>query len=160
MTNSVYIAGDDNGSVINVSKNNPNFGWITLRQDKLTISNNFAQNKSVSTLIVGELNVLESFNFAAGQVLNGQIVIREQLTPFTTEDRDIKVAGSTGVICSVKGQPVYRKTFFTEDMTQKDILVAHDNTEEIRQALAVQKLSNVVPSVQNLVEADENVFDI
>jgi polyribonucleotide nucleotidyltransferase len=160
MTNSVYIVGDDNGSVINLSKNNPNYGWITLRQDKLTISNNWAQNKSVSTLITGEVNVLEAFNFAAGQVLDGHIVIREQLTPFTAEDRDIKVAGSTGVICSVKGQAVYRKTFYTEDMTQKDIFVAHDNTEEIRQALAVQKLSNVTPSIESLVEADENVFEI
>jgi hypothetical protein len=160
MTNPVYIVGDDNGSVINVSKNNPNFGWITIRQDKLTISNNWAQNKSVSTLISGEINILEAFNFAPGQVLDGQIVIIEQLTPFTSEDRDVKVAGSTGVVCSVKGQPVYRKTFFTEDMTKRDVLVAHDNTEEIRQALAAQKLSSVTPSVESLQEVEENVFEL
>lgn len=159
MTNPVYVSADENGSVINVSKNNSDFGWITLRQDKLVITNGWAQNKSLSTIILGKVEHLEAFNFVEGQVLDGKIVVREQTTPFVDETRDVKVAGSTGVVCKVNGQPIYRKTFYTSNMDEQDIFVQHDNVDEIRQALSEQKSTRVVSSTAS-VEELADAFDL
>lgn len=154
MTNLVYVSADENGSVINISKNNSDFGWITLRQDKLVITNGWAQNKSLSTIIMGKIESLEAFNFVEGQVLDGKIIVREQLTPFIDETRDVKVAGSTGVMCKVNGQPIYRKTFYTMNTDEKDIFIQHDNVDEIRSALPNNNSKDlkVLPSTTNVEE--------
>ena len=44
------------------------------------------------------------------------------------------MAGDTGIVCCVDGQPIYRKTFFTKDQTAEDVLIAHDNGDAIREA--------------------------
>ena len=47
-------------------------------------------------------------------MLPGKIVVVESLTPFNPEnpDRDLKIAGGTGVICRIDDQPIYRQTFY------------------------------------------------
>ena len=159
MTNLVYVSADENGSVINISKNNSDFGWVTLRQDKLVITNGWAQNKSLSTIILGKVENLEAFNFAEGQALDGKIIVREQLTPFIDETRDVKVAGSTGVVCKVNGQPIYRKTFYTMNTDEKDIFIQHDNVDEIRQVLSEQKFNSVITSTTSVEELTD-AFDL
>jgi len=74
--------------------------------------------------------------FSANQALQGKITVREQLEPFSSNDpdRDYKYAGDTGIICCVDGQPIYRKTFFVTDMNAHDILIAHTNGQDIREA--------------------------
>ena len=159
MENSVYVAGDENGGVITVSQNNPEYGWVTLRQDQILINNGWVQNKSLSTIVMGRVADLEAMNLAEGEVLDGQIIVREQTEPFTSADRDIKVAGATGIVCSVGGKPIYRKTFYTLDTNQKSVFVQHDNAEEIRTALQSASPKAVTPSA-NTQEELADVFEM
>jgi hypothetical protein len=63
------------------------------------------------------------------------------LSPFNPDnpDRDLKLAGETGVICRYDDQPIYRQTFFTPNMSAYDTLIAHTNADEIREVQAAQR---------------------
>ena len=49
-------------------------------------------------------------------------------------ERDYKIAGKTGIVCCQDGQPIYRKTFYTLNSSAEDVLVSHNNIEDIRAA--------------------------
>ena len=138
----VDIMPDEHGNKIRVSTNNPEFGYIRLQQSATTIgTNNWLKTNSRSTLVHGKVEELEQ-SFANMDSIPGQLVIREQITPFSEidSDRDLKMAGQTGIICKAvdteTGEivPIYRKTFFDPTMNMTDILVAHVNSDEIREA--------------------------
>jgi hypothetical protein len=92
------------------------------------------RSKEQFDLIFKAMNVVP----AAGAVLEGIVSIKEQLEPFsaTNPTNGIKypnaAAKAKGKMCTVKGAPVYRDTFYTTDVDTEDILVAHDNGDEIR----------------------------
>ena len=45
------------------------------------------------------------------------------------------MAGTTGIICATSdGEPIYRKTFYSEDENVSDTLVPHANGDAIREA--------------------------
>ena len=140
--NKVNIMADDHGNKIRVSSNNPEFGFIRLQQDTTTIgTNNWLKAQSRSTLVHGKVEELEA-SFSGIDHLPGQLIIREQITAFnnTDPDRDLKMAGDTGVICKAvdteTGEvvPIYRKTFFDPTMKMVDTLVPHINSDEIKEA--------------------------
>lgn len=160
-TTPVYVVGDENGSIITVSPKNPDFGWLTLRQDATLIINGWANKKSLSTIIMGQVDVLETMDLTAGEVLTGKIVIVERLEPFSTPERDLKIAGSSNVVCKLKGQPIYRKTFYTADTKIENVLIAHDNIDEIRNTLSDNSSKNgkVLPTTSNLEEL-ANAFNL
>lgn len=63
------------------------------------------------------------------------------MTPFNEKDpeRDYKVAGKTGIVCTLDDQPIYRKAFYTLNMEAYDVTVGHNNTEAIRAEYNAQK---------------------
>jgi hypothetical protein len=132
------VAADAAGSVINKSENNPEYGYVRLEQTRLVINENtnFVEPKTLSVLIHGTVENLKKSGFYAGQELPGVIAIRESIEPFnkTNPERDLKVAGSTGIVCTVNGQPIYRKTVYSQTSSTEDVLVKHDNTEQLRAA--------------------------
>tara|TARA_R110000744_G_scaffold202061_7_gene321073 strand:+ start:96 stop:704 length:609 start_codon:yes stop_codon:yes gene_type:complete len=133
----VTIVQDENGSVIRVSKNNPEFGHVRLTQEKVAFGAQGWVNKKVrSTLIHGTVEDLQSIGIADKTELPGHIVIREQLEAFsdTNPDRDLKIAGDTQIVCCKMGEPIYRKTFYSLDLDEGDTLVAHTNGDAIREA--------------------------
>jgi len=137
MQSKVNVCADDMGNVIIQSKNNSEYGYVRLQQDRVTFGNNgWVKKSNVSTLLLGKLEDLQSLNFKAGDVIAGKIVIKEQLEPFNSNDpdRDYKYAGDTGIICCVDGQPIYRKAMFTADVTAQDVLLAHTNGQDIKDA--------------------------
>jgi hypothetical protein len=137
MQKQVIILADDMGNVIRQSNNNSEYGYIRLQQDRVTFGNGgWVKRSKVSTLLHGKLEDLQSLDFKANSELAGKIIIKEQLEPFNSNDpdRDYKYAGDTGIICCVDGQPIYRKTFFVADTTAQDVLLAHTNGEDIKDA--------------------------
>ena len=164
MTNSVYVKADENGSVIRVYANNYDFGWVIFAQDVASFNNGWLKMTTRSVRQMGKVADLEKLNYKANQELRGQIVITESLTPFNEKDpeRDLKIAGTTGIVCTVNGEPIYRQVEYTMDMKRVDVLIDHDNGDEIRAAWAAQQSNNknIVPSVESLVEATENVFEL
>tara|TARA_R110002012_G_scaffold236249_1_gene409967 strand:+ start:2744 stop:3337 length:594 start_codon:yes stop_codon:yes gene_type:complete len=140
----VTIVADDNGSVIRVSKNNPEFGHVRLTQEKVGFgSQGWVKRSTRSTLIHGTVEDLEATGLASKKELAGQIVIREQFEPFNEKnpDRDLKIAGDTGIVLigtnpetGEMDAPIYRKTFYSMDSDEQDTLVTHTNSNAIREA--------------------------
>jgi hypothetical protein len=144
----VTIVADDNGSVIRVSKNNPEFGCIRIVQDRTAIgSGNWVKKQSRSTLIHGTVEDLQATGLAEAKTLPGHIIVRESFEPFSNDnpDRDLKIAGDTGVVCvgvnTETGEvdvPIYRKSFYSMDMNEHDTLIAHTNGQAIREANGIE----------------------
>ena len=142
-SSNVRIAPDDQGNAIRVSKNNPEFAHIRLIQNQVEFSTSgWVNNKQRSTLIHGKVEDLQTLGYTAGQQLDGNIVVREQLTPFSEKDseRDLKMAGDTGVTCmgvdpeSGEVVPIYRRTTYDATGLAKPSLIPHVNSDEIRLA--------------------------
>lgn len=136
MQNKVQIISDEMGNVIRVSNTNPEYAHIRLSQDRAVLNNGFISKKSVTTLLHGKLEDLRDMGMANKTELTGKIIVKEQLTPFSNNDpdRDLKIAGDTGIICCVHGEPIYRKTIFTYDVTAEDVLLDHTNGDAIKEA--------------------------
>ena len=134
----VTVVADDNGNAIRQSQNSPEYGFVRIVQDAVSYgSNGWVNRKQRSTLILGKLEDLEEIGFQDGQEMEGKIVVKESTEPFnaTDPDRDLKIAGSTGIICcTADGEPIYRTTFYDFSGTQEDTLIAHANGDAIREA--------------------------
>ena len=138
----VIVTSDDNGNVIAVSKNSPEYGYVRVEQVATQINDQgWLKNVKRYALIKGKLNDLLECNYKEGQQIPGKIVVRESLTPFNTEnpDRDLKIAGNTGVICRLDDEPIYRQSFFTNNVNSFDELIMHNNSEEIKEVQSTLK---------------------
>lgn len=138
----VTVAADKNGNIIGVSTNNPEYGYIRVEQNAVQINDQgWLRNVKRSALIKGKVVELASCNYKEGDVIQGKIIIKESLTPFNIDnpDRDLKIAGTTGVICRIDDQPIYRQSFFTTNLNAFDELMMHNNNEEIKEVQAAQK---------------------
>ena len=147
--NKVRVTADVNGNVIGISVNNPEYGYVRVEQSVTQISEaGWLKPVRRSALIKGKVEDLAQAGFVEGHELSGKIIVKESLTPFNPEnpDKDLKVAGATGVICRIDDQPIYRQTFFTSNQDAYDDLITHDNTEEIRE---VQKAQKEITSLKN-----------
>lgn len=137
----VRVTADELGNVITQSLN-PEIGYIRIEQQLHTIGlNNWVKNERRSALIFGNIKDLAVLNFKKDQLLDGKIVVDESLQPFNPEtaEREMKLAGSTGVVCRVDDQPIYRRTRYTMNMDEQDTLIQHTNTDEIKEALSSLK---------------------
>ena len=138
----VVVKADELGNVIGVSKNNPEYGYVKVQQSTIQINDQGWLRPVVRTaLIKGKVDDLVNCDFNSEQVLPGKIVVRESLVPFNQEnpDRDLKIAGDTGIICRVNDEPIYRQTFYTQNVNAVDEFIMHTNTNEIRDVLSAQK---------------------
>ena len=135
----VRVTADAAGNVIIPSQKNPEWGYIRVQQTRMVIDDRgFARKKEVSALIPGTIADLKGFGWTKGAEVEGKIIVKEQLTPFNTEDpeRDYKVAGETAVVCCVDGEPIYRKAFYTLNQNAHDVTIEHTNGEDIKAAYA------------------------
>jgi hypothetical protein len=156
----IVVADEATGSVINVSENNSDYGYVRVSQTRTMIDDNgFLKRRIVSALIPGTIEDLQATGFHAGQVLNGRVVVQEALLPFNQKnpERDLKIAGDTGILCTLGGLPIYRRTVFSFNEGLQDELIKHDNVEELRAAYAATMRSNTSALKQAAVNDD---FDI
>tara|TARA_B110000196_G_scaffold314007_1_gene321575 strand:+ start:6673 stop:7284 length:612 start_codon:yes stop_codon:yes gene_type:complete len=140
----VTIMPDELGNVIRVSKNNPEFAHVRIVQEAVTFSmNGWVKKQSRSALIHGKLEDLQTIGIADNETLPGNIVIKESTNAFNIEDpdRDLKIAGNTGVVCCSHGEPIYRKSFYDATSLQEDELVPHTNGDAIKEANGVAQIS-------------------
>jgi hypothetical protein len=138
MDSKVYVVGDPTTkAVVEQSKNNPDYGYVKVFQSRSMVgADGFYRKMEVPALIHGFTSDLVHAGYYAGQELPGRVVIKESLTPFNVAEphRDLKIAGTSGVTCTVNSQPIYRKTIYTEVASVEETLIAHDNIDEIRAA--------------------------
>ena len=131
MNKSVRVTGQ-NGQVVNISPNNPKYGYIRVEQTVMSMDNGWMRKKTVSALVPGEVADLKGLALSHGDELPGRIQVKEQLEAFNPEnpEKDLKIAGDTGITCTIAGEPIYRKTFYSED-GEADVKLAHDNGDAI-----------------------------
>jgi len=154
MYSPVTVLADDNGMVIRQSKNNPEYGFVVLQQTRTMIQSNPANVKNVgwlktqkmTTLLKGKMEELKMFGFTKGMELPGKIVVKESTTPFSEEnpDQHLKIAGDTGIVCCIHGEPIYRITYYTADASEQDEFVQHNNVDAIRSANGVTSNNNKI----------------
>jgi len=144
----VKVAADKNGNIVGVSQNNPEYGWIRVEQIATQINDQgWLRHAKRSALIKGKVEDLIACGYKEGSEIQGKIIVVESFEPFNPNnpDRDLKIAGDTGIICRVDDQPIYRQTFFTQNLNAVDELIMHDNSEEIRDVQVAQRsLSSLV----------------
>lgn len=151
MKSSVKVTADKAGNVISVSKNNPEWGHIRVEQTRMIVDDKgFARSTRISALIAGEVAALAAFGFTAGQELPGAIYVKESTTPFDskTPERDLKIAGSTGVICKLGDEAIYRKNFYSENPLKLDETIEHTNSAEITAAYESARSSAIQPNAE------------
>jgi len=142
MVSKVTIAADKNGNIVGVSERNPEYGYVRVEQVVRSINHEgWLRVSKRSALIKGKVQDLVDASYKLGQELPGKIIVVESLVPFNPEnpDRDLKIAGETGVICRIDDQPIYRQTFYTPNENADDELIMHTNSEEIKEVQAAQK---------------------
>lgn len=136
MNSKVYVVADENGNVIRQSKN-PEYGYVRVVQDRITISeNDWVQKKTFSALLKGKVEDLESMGIKTMRYLPGNIIVVESTEPFSNDPtRDLKIAGETGIVlCTPDGEPIYRTTKYDASGCREDILIQHGNVDELRKA--------------------------
>ena len=131
-----------------LDKNGEEFGFIRVQNpDTIDLSyaySNGGKKAGHSALIAMTTKAWERSKdaYKAGMEIPGQVVVIESLEK--TPGSQVKRAGSgdDAVVCTFKGQPIYRSTVFTSDQAAQSVLIAHDNTEEIKAAQAIAKEAN------------------
>jgi hypothetical protein len=140
------VADPATGSVVHAS-NNEDFGYIRLEQVRTVIDekSQFLKRRVLSTLIHGEISALRECGYYAGQELPGNILIEESFVPFNTKnpEKDLKIAGSTGIVCVGRDEdgvvkPIYRRNVYSPNPAKADSTKEHINKEEIKAAYAAQ----------------------
>jgi hypothetical protein len=163
----VKVFADEFGSVVFISPNNPEYGYIRVEQDcPVFNSKGWFDFKKRCAIIPGRTQDLkravESNFFVAGKELPGKIVVREQLEPLMESNPDfgLKRAGNDGVVLLFEDQMIYRRTFYTENMNEMDVLIQHTNIDEITTAhktFDVMKYTKDIVSKKIKNEIDTNI---
>jgi len=152
-SNKVVVCATE-GQVILVSDKNPEFGQIRVCQIRTVFDETgWARKKKLWASVPGTIEVLQSLNWKEGQELDGKIVIKESLIPFNKKepDKDLKIAGKSGVICRKGTKAIYLKNIYTESEGACDSPIPHDNISEIREAYAKQ---NAFSGDPNMIDND------
>jgi len=140
-SNVTVVADATTNAVISISANNPQYGFVRFQQTRTMIDESgFLRRRTVSSLIHAPILMLQEMKYYSGQIIPGNIVVKESMIPFNkkTPERDLKVAGATGIVCRVNGEPIYRKTTYSQNPNSVDEIIAHDNIEELRNAYAAK----------------------
>lgn len=131
----VSVCGDPQGSIIGISSNNPEYGYVRVECAAREIrEGGWLKYVKRSALIKGLVTDLKQANFKLGEEIPGKIIVKESLEPFNPEnpEKHLKRAGAEGVVLTVEGKPIYRESFYTIDPYKEDELISHDNTEEVK----------------------------
>lgn len=139
----VVVIADKNGNIIGQSTNNPEYGYIRVQQQTVQISEQgWLKTVKRSAILKGKMEDLLSAEYREGTQLPGKIVVVEALEPFnpTNPDKDLKIAGDTGIICRVEDQPIYRNSFYTSNPNAYDELISHTNSDEIKDVMEAKRV--------------------
>lgn len=126
----VVIANKNTGLVFNSTgisaKDGKEYGWYTVQQT--IVDRSGAMDKVVSLTALRSISK-EAFDLAplvAGELIDGKIIIKESLTknPFRS-NQEPKRAGKDGGILLYNGQPIYRETEFTTDLSAQNVTIAY-----------------------------------
>jgi len=154
MDSKVKVVADATTELVINQSANPEFGYVRVVQTKVVMDDNsFMKRKEFSALIHGPIEDLQAVGYYAGMELTGTIIAEESLEPFNKKGvNKPKTAGSSNVVCTLGGYPIYRRTRFTNKTGAEDILIAHDNKAEVKAGYEAAKAKE--KAIQPNVEFD------
>lgn len=136
------VVPTETGMVIRVNEKNKDFGYVLLRQLRDEFSENgFIEEKPVTCLVKGPVEVLKRKSWKPWQQIKGKIVVQESLEPFREKslEYDIKMSSSEGGVMLVhEDQPIFRRTFYSVNAEKEDTYIEHTNVDEVRAAVAAK----------------------
>lgn len=135
----VTVVADKFGNTIGVFKMHPEYGYVRIRQKLPVINKNGWLRMSIRYgFIKGLVEDLKEANLYPDKIISGKIIVKESLEPFSEEnpEKHLKIAGSSGVVCTINDQPIYRDTIYTTNEDARDVYIDHDNSDQI---IAAQK---------------------
>lgn len=137
--NKVIVMPNGENNAVTLS-NNPEYGYIRVESKTPVMTGRFVSIKSRSALIAGKTDVLQAL-YTVGQELPGKIVVKESTTPTNPNNihQDVKLVPGTTVPCMIDHELIYRTAYYTENMTDTDVLIQHDNIEETKAASATTR---------------------
>lgn len=150
--NNVFIKPSETGAIINAYKNNPQYGYIMLQSEEMSIEGGWVRNKVRSALLRAEVALLEKFVQVSGKTgtLPGRIVVNEFLESELPEHYKarlnknlpyeeqiapyVKRAGKDGVELTLGGERILRFTDYDASGKNQDVRVQHDNVDAIMES--------------------------
>jgi hypothetical protein len=142
----VKVECNKQGDLISQSPRVSKWGWIRVTQTRYLIEedSNILKPIFCSALVQGYIRDLRQLDWHNGMELPGKIVFRDSMTPYRSvkPEKDYKIAGRTGIICTVDGKPIYRKYFYTEDDYLEDVFIPCDETcrEKIKSVYLIPEI--------------------
>lgn len=152
MNNTVFIKPSENGAIINTYKSNPEYGYIQLQSEEMSVENGWVRNKVRSALLRAQTSMLEKFVQVYGKngTIPGRIVVREFVESQLPENFHsrlnknldweeaiepfIKRAGKDGVELTLGGERILRFTDYDASGKEQDIRVQHDNVSAVMES--------------------------
>lgn len=126
MKRSVKVVASEAGDVIRLSKNDASNGAIRVQETSMEVNaGGFLQAKKASALIKGKVADLQALGLRDKQEIGGKIIHKESTEP-AYDGHEPKINPETGAPVLSGGQPVYRQSFWTEDMSAASTLLATD----------------------------------
>lgn len=144
LTGSVFTPNTNEDGTPRVSeKDGKQYGFIRLEQTILDLSSPVIQTRvrsALKSIAEDTFNKTKDF-LKEGMEFKGQILRIESLEE--KQGFSAKKAGDAedAPVCTIKGQPIYQSTVYTEDMELVDETITHDNTDEIKAYQAALKVS-------------------
>lgn len=124
MTNFVQITPNpETNQVITQSSNDPEFGYVRVESKTTTFENGWVRIATRSALIRGKVEDLKVFEGL--KQIPGKILVKESLEP-AYDGQAPKINPQTGEVLTNAGRPIYRQTFFTQNMNDTDLFISHD----------------------------------
>jgi hypothetical protein len=108
-------------------------GNIMVQSTSITGLSKLGRKSKRTAFISLEADVLEYLldELVDGQPfpIDGKIVINETIVPYVKKDgtfQDAKTRGKGGTVMTFQGDPIYRNSFFSENLDETDILLQAD----------------------------------
>lgn len=123
------VAHPETGDIVTQNPNKPEYGSVRVDQEVKTFTNGYLNKTKRVAFIGGRMEDLTEMNFREGQELPGKIIVEERLEPFYP-GQSPKINPETEEVLTQGGNPIYRNSFYTEDLTAFDMPLSHDNVDQ------------------------------
>tara|TARA_R110000822_G_scaffold227017_2_gene359699 strand:- start:2680 stop:3162 length:483 start_codon:yes stop_codon:yes gene_type:complete len=155
MKNNVLVVADKATGEIMRTRTVTSLNPVTLKKETREVGVVMVQSKSLSGLsALGRVSTRTAFITLESSAIDflletgslqdgkpfphaGKICIEETLTPYVKKDgntQDPKINPTTGQIITYQGKPVYRNSFFSEDVNQADVFLKESASVSVTSA--------------------------
>lgn len=139
-TGEVFTLNVDEKGSPKLGKDGKRYGFIRVEQQEVDMSTAVIQVKvrsAIKSISEDSFNAAKDF-LTEGTAMPGKIVAKESLVKELGYTEKRAGTAENAPLCTIGGKTIYRTTVYTEIADETDVLIAHDNAEEIKAFQAAQ----------------------